>query len=80
MFYWVVGMKWWCFCDRHPCLKLVLVVGGLYLNLDYNTSAFSLPFIKQRFSSSLHHSVHSHISLLSPNQLTIPHLTILEFI
>jgi hypothetical protein len=53
-------------------LRLVPVVGYLYLSLNHVTSAFSFPLDHQH-SSSLHHLAHSHInishlSLLSPSQ------------
>jgi hypothetical protein len=54
-------------------IKLVQVVGYLYLNLDHTTSAFSLLLDHQRSTSSLQHIGHNHISisqvsLLSPSQ------------
>jgi hypothetical protein len=61
-------------------LRLVPVVGCLYLNLDHATSAFYLPLDHQRSNSSLQHSaLQSYQSSLSVST-TILHLTILEFI
>jgi hypothetical protein len=44
-------------------LRQVLVVGNLYLNLDYATSVFSLTFDHQHSSSSLQYPTNSHISI-----------------
>jgi hypothetical protein len=68
------------------CIRLVLVVACLYLNLNHSMSNISLPLDHQHSSSSLQHLAHSHISishisLLSlPVSTTIPGLTISEFI
>jgi hypothetical protein len=54
-------------------IRLVPVVGCLYLCLNHATSAFSFPLDHQCSSSRLQHPAHSHISiihvsLLSPSQ------------
>jgi hypothetical protein len=57
-----------CNLSYNVVVILVSVVGCLYLNLDHVTSVFSLPFDQQHSSNNLQHPVHSHISILSPNQ------------
>jgi hypothetical protein len=72
--YYVV-MMWqlmWTTCMSREFIRLVSVVGWLYLNLNHAISAFSLSLNHQRSSYSLQHPVHSHISishisLLSPS-------------
>jgi hypothetical protein len=50
---------------------LVLLVGCLYLNLYYVTSAFSLPLDHQHFSNSLQHLTHSHINISHASILSL---------
>jgi hypothetical protein len=49
-------------------VRLISVVGWLYLNLDHVTSVFSLSLDHQCSSSSLQHLARNHISILSPSQ------------
>jgi hypothetical protein len=44
-------------------IRLVPSGSGLYLNFDHVISVFSLAFEHQRFNSSIHHLVHSYISI-----------------
>jgi hypothetical protein len=52
-------------------LRLVTVVGCLYLNLNHDMSTFSFSLDHQRSSNSLLYSTHSHISISDVSILSL---------
>jgi hypothetical protein len=53
------------------CVRLVPMVGWLYLNLNHTISVFSLPLDHQCSSNSLQHSNHSYISISHVNLFSL---------